>query len=58
MAFGLGLSVFGLRPLWRPVVGGGRVWGMLDGAAVCALLALCVLAVAGGGYSPFLYYRF
>jgi hypothetical protein len=34
------------------------VLGVLDGAAVCALLALCLLAVAGGGYSPFLYYRF
>ena len=27
-------------------------------AAVCGLLLLCVLAVAAGGYSPFLYYRF
>jgi D-alanyl-lipoteichoic acid acyltransferase DltB (MBOAT superfamily) len=60
MAVGLLLSVFGLEPLRRRrfATGGGRVLGVLDGAAVCALLALCLLAVAGGGYSPFLYYRF
>ena len=59
MALGLGLSVFGLEPLRRtPLAGAGRLGGLLDGAAVCALLALCILAVAGGGYSPFLYYRF
>jgi hypothetical protein len=57
MVVGLVLSVTGLRPLWR-IQAGGRLLGLLDGAAVCALLALCILAVAGGGYSPFLYYRF
>jgi hypothetical protein len=39
-------------------VGAARIGGLLDGAAVCGLLLLCLLAVAGGGYSPFLYYRF
>jgi D-alanyl-lipoteichoic acid acyltransferase DltB (MBOAT superfamily) len=59
MALGLALSVFGLGPLQRrPLSGAGRLGGLLDGAAVCGLLALCILAVAGGGYSPFLYYRF
>jgi D-alanyl-lipoteichoic acid acyltransferase DltB (MBOAT superfamily) len=59
MAVGFLLSVFGLgalrrRPRPRP----GRISGLLDGVAVCGLLVLCILAVAGGGYSPFLYYRF
>lgn len=59
MAVGLVLSVFGLEPLRRrPLLGAGRIRGLLDGAAVCGLLVLCILAVAGGGYSPFLYYRF
>ena len=59
MALGFLLSVFGLEPFQRrPLLGAGRVGGLLDGAAVCGLLVLCVLAVAGGGYSPFLYYRF
>jgi D-alanyl-lipoteichoic acid acyltransferase DltB (MBOAT superfamily) len=59
MALGFALSVFGLEPLRRrPLPGAGRIGGLLDGAAVCGLLALCILAVAGGGYSPFLYYRF
>jgi hypothetical protein len=31
---------------------------LADSGAVAALLALCILAVAVGGYSPFLYYRF
>ena len=59
MAVGFLLSVFGLEPLrrWtRP--GAPRIGGLLDGAAVCGLLVLCILAVAAGGYSPFLYYRF
>jgi D-alanyl-lipoteichoic acid acyltransferase DltB (MBOAT superfamily) len=59
MALGLLLSIFGLnriRRLWPPA--GARLGGLLDGAAVCVLLALSILAVAGGGYSPFLYYRF
>jgi D-alanyl-lipoteichoic acid acyltransferase DltB (MBOAT superfamily) len=59
MALGFVLSVFGLEPLRRrSLPGAGRVGGLLDGAAVCGLLVLCILAVAGGGYSPFLYYRF
>jgi len=59
MALGFLLSVFGFEPLRRRrLPGAGRVGGLLDGAAICGLLALCVLAVAGGGYSPFLYYRF
>jgi alginate O-acetyltransferase complex protein AlgI len=59
MAVGFGLSVFGLEPLRRrPLLGAGRAGGLLDGAVVCGLLVLCILAVAGGGYSPFLYYRF
>lgn len=58
MAAALLLSVFGLEPLRRPLAGGGTMVGLLEGATVCALLALCILAVAGGGYSPFLYYRF
>ena len=59
MGAGLVLSVFGLEPLRRPFrAGAGRAMELIDGAAVCALLALCILAVAGGGYSPFLYYRF
>jgi D-alanyl-lipoteichoic acid acyltransferase DltB (MBOAT superfamily) len=59
MALGLGLSIFRLRPvkrLWPEKA--AALGGLLDSAAVCALLALCLLAVAGGGYSPFLYYRF
>jgi D-alanyl-lipoteichoic acid acyltransferase DltB (MBOAT superfamily) len=59
LVLGFMLSVFGLEPLRRrPLPGAGRIGGLLDAAAVCGLLALCVLAVAGGGYSPFLYYRF
>lgn len=59
MAAGFCLSIFSLGPVRRlwparaPLLG-----GLIDGAAVCALLALSILAVAGGGYSPFLYYRF
>jgi D-alanyl-lipoteichoic acid acyltransferase DltB (MBOAT superfamily) len=59
LAVGFLLSVFGLEPLRRrPVLAVGRFGGMLDGAAICGLLVLCLLAVTGGGYSPFLYYRF
>ena len=60
MGVGFLLSVFGLGSLRRrPLLGGaGRLGGLVDSAAVCGLLVLCVLAVAGGGYSPFLYYRF
>ena len=60
MAIGLFLSIFGLkwaRRLW-PTRAPALAGGLLDGAAVCALLALSILSVAGGGYSPFLYYRF
>jgi D-alanyl-lipoteichoic acid acyltransferase DltB (MBOAT superfamily) len=57
-ALGFLLSVFGFEPLRRMHLGAGRIGGLLDGAALCGLLALCILAVAGGGYSPFLYYRF
>jgi alginate O-acetyltransferase complex protein AlgI len=59
MAIGFWLSIFSLRTvrrLWPARA--PRLGGLLDGAAVCALLALSILAVAGGGYSPFLYYRF
>lgn len=59
MAVGFLLSIFSLKPirrLWPSRA--ARFGGLLDGAAVCALLALSLLAVAGGGYSPFLYYRF
>ncbi|HEY4031972.1 MAG TPA: MBOAT family O-acyltransferase, partial [Caulobacteraceae bacterium] len=59
MAIGFLLAVLRLRPMrWLPQVVGARLAGLIDGAAVCALLALCILAAAGGGYSPFLYYRF
>ena len=47
----------GITAADRAMRGGREKW-LLDGAAVCALLALSILAVAGGGYSPFLYYRF
>ena len=59
MAAGLFLSIFSLRALRRP--GPARAparGGVLDSGAVLALLALSILAVAGSGYSPFLYYRF
>jgi alginate O-acetyltransferase complex protein AlgI len=59
MAAAFWLSIFSLRPLrqlWPDRA--APLGGLLDGAAVCALLALSILAVAGGGYSPFLYYRF
>ena len=52
----LALAIFGLpRPRMplRP-----RLIGLADSGAVLILLLLCLLAVAGGGYSPFLYYRF
>jgi D-alanyl-lipoteichoic acid acyltransferase DltB (MBOAT superfamily) len=55
MALGGLLSLTGLLPRRRWTLPLG---GLADGAAVCGLLVLCVLAVAGGGYSPFLYYRF
>lgn len=59
MAIGFVVSVFGVEFFRRgPLLGAGRAGGLLDGAAICGLLALCILAVAGGGYSPFLYYRF
>ena len=59
MVLGFLLSVFGLELLRRrPLAGAARIGGLLDGVAVCGLLVLCILAVAGGGYSPFLYYRF
>ena len=59
MAAGFLLSVFGFQPLRRrPRLTLAGLGGLLDGAAVCGLLVLCILAVAGGGYSPFLYYRF
>ena len=55
----LALALLGLRrqrmlrlPAWP------RLYGLVDSGAVALLLLLCILAVAGGGYSPFLYYRF
>jgi D-alanyl-lipoteichoic acid acyltransferase DltB (MBOAT superfamily) len=53
------MAIFGLRlpkiarwPAWP------RLQGLLDGGAIAGLLLLCLMAVAGNGYSPFLYYRF
>jgi D-alanyl-lipoteichoic acid acyltransferase DltB (MBOAT superfamily) len=56
MTIGLTLSIFRPQPLFRPPP--AVLVGLVDSAAICALLVLCLLAVAGGGYSPFLYYRF
>ncbi len=59
MGLGLLLSVFRVRRLrLKPLSGAGLIGGLFDSAAICALLVLCILAVAAGGYSPFLYYRF
>jgi len=59
MAAGLLLSMFRLRtPRRRQAQGGPSFAGLLDSAAICGLLILCILVVAGAGYSPFLYYRF
>jgi alginate O-acetyltransferase complex protein AlgI len=55
----LALAIFGLRrPRWFKLPAWPRLYGLIDSGAVVALLLLCLLAVAGGGYSPFLYYRF
>jgi len=54
-----GLAIFGLRrPRGLKLSAQPRLYGLVDSGAVMALLLLCLLAVAGGGYSPFLYYRF
>ena len=62
MAAALVLSIVRLRPPRAPErLAPERLAPIRDlaqNAAVVALLALCLLAVAGGGYSPFLYYRF
>jgi alginate O-acetyltransferase complex protein AlgI len=55
----LALAIFGLRrPRWFSLPARPRLYGLIDSGAVLALLLLCLLAVAGGSYSPFLYYRF
>ncbi len=48
------LAVFGLPKALRKVR--GLAWA--DTAGVALLLALCLLKVAWGAYSPFLYFRF
>ena len=48
------LAVFGLPKALRKV--SGLAWA--DTAGVVLLLALCLLKVAWGAYSPFLYFRF
>ncbi|MDP3632613.1 MBOAT family protein [Phenylobacterium sp.] len=48
------LAVFGLPRVLRKVR--GLAW--VDTAGVVLLLALCLLKVAWGAYSPFLYFRF
>jgi D-alanyl-lipoteichoic acid acyltransferase DltB (MBOAT superfamily) len=59
MALALGLAVFGLKlPRLRWPAPLQALGGWVESGAVVALLVLCLLAVAGGGYSPFLYYRF
>ncbi len=55
-ALALALALFGLPRLKLPVW--PRLIGFADSGAVVVLLLLCLLAVAGGSYSPFLYYRF
>ena len=57
MAAALALSMVRLRRLRTPQVL-APIGAWAQGAAVVALLVLCILAVAAGGYSPFLYYRF
>jgi alginate O-acetyltransferase complex protein AlgI len=59
MAAALALAVFGLKLPRLRLPGRLQAMGALaQSGAVIALLMLCILAVAGGGYSPFLYYRF
>jgi alginate O-acetyltransferase complex protein AlgI len=48
------LAVFGLPKALRRVR--GLAWA--DTAVIAILLALCLLKVAWGAYSPFLYFRF
>ncbi len=50
------LAVFGLRLPPTPRLGAARIWA--DNLAVAGLLALSLLQVAAGTYSPFLYFRF
>ena len=57
MALGFVLAAVRPRPPPCPALP-PPVGGLVDSGAVLALLALCVLAVAAQGYSPFLYYRF
>ena len=57
LAAAMALSMVRLR--WpRALRVSARTEAWVQSAAVVALLALCVLVVAGGGYSPFLYSRF
>jgi D-alanyl-lipoteichoic acid acyltransferase DltB (MBOAT superfamily) len=44
------------RPRWLSAAAPGVVWA--DNVAMAALLWLCVLRVAAGTFSPFLYFRF
>nr|QQZ51305.1 hypothetical protein JKL49_09695 [Phenylobacterium glaciei] len=48
------LAVFGLPRAVRRLQ--GLAWA--DAAGIVILLALCLLKVAWGAYSPFLYFRF
>ncbi len=59
MAAALALAVFGLKlPRLRLPGRLESIGAWAPSGAVVAILVLCILAVAGGGYSPFLYYRF
>jgi hypothetical protein len=50
------LAVFGLSLPRTPMLSAARLW--VDNLAVSGLLALSLLQVAMGTYSPFLYFRF
>jgi alginate O-acetyltransferase complex protein AlgI len=56
----LATVTFDLRRLLRAVLArlAGPAFALTDAAAIVLLLALAVLSVAAGSYSPFLYFRF
>ena len=59
MLLGFALAVLGLKAPRMTLPAPVRSLGAVIGSGMtAALLLLCVLAVASGGYSPFLYYRF